>query len=66
MSAGDLIHGAGGTPETTVVYFSLWGAIKGFFAWVVDTIHDIGTWLQEHCDVGPSWDGQSIEVTCQF
>jgi hypothetical protein len=66
MSTNDLIGGFGGLPETTVVYFSLWGAIKGLFEWISTTLGGIGDWLQEHCDVGPSWDGQSVEVSCQF
>ena len=54
MSTKDLIDEAGGMPETTVVYFSLWGAIKAVFAWVGDTIGDIGEWFDRHCDWGPS------------
>ncbi|GIH05555.1 hypothetical protein Rhe02_36220 [Rhizocola hellebori] len=66
MSTNDLVGGAGGTPGSTVVYFSIWGAIKGFFQWIADKLNDLGSWLKEHCDIGPSWDGQSIEVTCQI
>lgn len=60
-----LIDEAGGTPETTVVYFSLWGAIKSVFAWIVDTIGEIGEWIDDHCDWGsPNTVGDI--VTCRW
>ncbi|MEU4472812.1 hypothetical protein [Micromonospora sp. NPDC023888] len=65
MSTTDVIDEAGGTPETTVVYFSLWGAIKSVFAWIVDTIGDIGEWIDDHCDWGsPNTVGDV--VTCRW
>ncbi|MFI5924942.1 hypothetical protein ACIA3K_03060 [Micromonospora sp. NPDC051543] len=65
-SAKDVIDEAGGTPETTVVYFSLWGAIKSVFAWVADTISDIGGWFERHCDWGLSPNGLGVVVTCRW
>jgi hypothetical protein len=65
-SAKDVIDEAGGTPETTVVYFSLWGAIKSVFAWVADTISDIGGWFERHCDWGLSPSGLGVVVTCRW
>lgn len=65
MSTKDVIDEAGGTPETTVVYFSIWGAIKGLFAWIVDTIGDIGEWIDDHCAVGDPNDVGDV-VTCQW
>ncbi|TQJ24433.1 hypothetical protein FBZ33_4764 [Micromonospora sp. A202] len=65
MSTKDVIDEAGGTPESTVVYFSIWGAIKSVFAWIVDTIGDIGEWIDDHCDVGSPNDFGDI-VTCRW
>ncbi|SCG60745.1 hypothetical protein [Micromonospora zamorensis] len=65
MSTKDVIDEAGGTPETTVVYFSIWGAIKSVFAWIVDTIGEIGEWIDDHCDVGSPNDFGDI-VTCRW
>ncbi|RZT80428.1 hypothetical protein EV382_3677 [Micromonospora violae] len=65
MSTKDLIDEAGGTPETTVVYFSIWGAIKAAVAWVVDKIGDIGEWIDDHCDWGSPNDVGDI-VTCRW
>ncbi|MEH0928423.1 hypothetical protein [Micromonospora sp. CPCC 205558] len=65
MSTKDLIDEAGGTPETTVVYFSIWGAIKAAVAWVVDKIGEIGEWIDDHCDWGfPNNTGDI--VTCRW
>ncbi|KAB1947551.1 hypothetical protein F8271_04305 [Micromonospora sp. ALFpr18c] len=65
MSTKDVIDEAGGLPETTVVYFSLWGAIKSVFAWIVDTISDVGEWIDDHCDWGsPNIVGDI--VTCRW
>jgi hypothetical protein len=65
MSTKDVIDEAGGTPETTVVYFSILGAIKSFFAWIVDTIDEIGEWIDDHCDWGfPNNTGDI--VTCRW
>ncbi|MGW5559557.1 hypothetical protein ACWER9_20350 [Micromonospora sp. NPDC003944] len=65
MSTKDVIDEAGGTPETTVVYFSLWGAIKSVFAWIVDTINYIGEWIDDHCEWGsPNTVGDI--VTCRW
>ncbi|MEU1644261.1 hypothetical protein ABZ422_17155 [Micromonospora zamorensis] len=65
MSTKDVIDEAGGTPESTVVYFSIWGAIKSVFAWIVDTIGEIGEWIDDHCDVGSPNDFGDI-VTCRW
>ncbi|MBQ1030625.1 hypothetical protein KBX26_11550 [Micromonospora sp. C97] len=65
MSTKEIIDEAGGTPETTVVYFSLWGAIKSVFAWIVDTIGEIGEWIDDHCDWGSPNDVGDI-VTCRW
>ncbi|MFF0154435.1 hypothetical protein [Micromonospora sp. NPDC005203] len=65
MSTKDVIDEAGGTPETTVVYFSLWGAIKSVFAWIVDTISDVGEWIDDHCDWGSPNDVGDV-VTCRW
>ncbi|MCG5473015.1 hypothetical protein LADH09A_000899 [Micromonospora sp. LAH09] len=65
MSTKDVIDEAGGTPETTVVYFSLWGAIKSVFAWIVDTISDVGEWIDDHCDWGSPNDVGDL-VTCRW
>ncbi|WCN80240.1 hypothetical protein [Micromonospora sp. LH3U1] len=65
MSTNDVIDEAGGTPESTVVYFSLWGAIKSVFAWIVDTIGDIGEWIDDHCDLGSPNDVGDV-VTCRW
>ncbi|MEU8181577.1 hypothetical protein AB0B85_10535 [Micromonospora sp. NPDC049044] len=64
-STKDVIDEAGGTPETTVVYFSLWGAIKSVFAWIVDTIGEVGEWIDDHCDWGSPNDVGDI-VTCRW
>ncbi|MEU8085645.1 hypothetical protein AB0B57_18745 [Micromonospora sp. NPDC049101] len=65
MSTKDVIDEAGGTPETTVVYFSIWGAIKSVIAWIVDTIDDIGEWIDDHCGSGsPNTVGDI--VTCRW
>ncbi|MFG1918661.1 hypothetical protein [Micromonospora sp. NPDC048898] len=64
-SAKDVIDEAGGTPETTVVYFSLWGAIKSVIAWIVDTIDEIGEWIDDHCDAGSPNDVGDV-VTCRW
>ncbi|WFF00845.1 hypothetical protein [Micromonospora sp. WMMD964] len=65
MSTKDVVDEVGGTPETTVVYFSLWGAIKSVFAWIVDTISDIGEWIDDHCEWGsPNTFGDL--VTCRW
>ncbi|MFG1838062.1 hypothetical protein ACGFH8_06450 [Micromonospora sp. NPDC049175] len=65
MSTKDVIDEAGGTPESTVVYFSLWGAITSVFAWIVDTIGEVGEWIDDHCDWGsPNDDGDL--VTCRW
>jgi hypothetical protein len=64
-SSADLIDEVGGTPETTVVYFSIWGAIKDAIAWVVDTLNDIGDWLENHCWWGPP-SQIGVVVTCQW
>ncbi|MDG4840939.1 hypothetical protein O7631_30810 [Micromonospora sp. WMMD967] len=65
MSTKDVVDGVGGTPETTVVYFSLWGAIKSVFAWIVDTIGEIGEWIDDHCEWGsPNTTGDL--VTCRW
>ncbi|MFF0314821.1 hypothetical protein ACFYPH_09240 [Micromonospora sp. NPDC005252] len=63
-STKDIIDEAGGTPESTVVYFSILGAIKSALAWVADTIHDIGEWMEEHCTWGPSPTGLGVVITC--
>ncbi|MEU7921379.1 hypothetical protein [Micromonospora zamorensis] len=65
MSTKDVIDEAGGTPESTVVYFSIWGAIKSVFAWIVDTIGDIGEWIDDHCDLGSPNDFGDV-VTCRW
>ncbi len=65
MSTKDVIDEAGGTPETTVVYFSLWGAIKSVFAWIVDTIGEVGEWIDDHCDWGSPNDVGDL-VTCRW
>lgn len=52
-------------PETTVVYFSIWGAIKAAIAWIVDTLGDIGEWIDDHCDLGSPNDFGDI-VTCRW
>ncbi|MEQ4305385.1 hypothetical protein ABNF97_29060 [Plantactinospora sp. B6F1] len=65
-STKDVIDEAGGTPESTVVYLSLWGAIKSVFAWVADTIHDIGEWLDRHCDWAPSPNGLGVVIVCRW
>ncbi|NYH42712.1 hypothetical protein HNR22_002439 [Micromonospora jinlongensis] len=65
MSTKDVIDEAGGTPESTVVYFSLWGAIKSVFAWIVDTIGEIGEWIDDHCDLGSPNDFGDV-VTCRW
>ncbi|WP_330438549.1 hypothetical protein OHB44_26535 [Micromonospora sp. NBC_00821] len=65
MSTKDVIDEAGGTPETTVVYFSIWGAIKAVFAWIVDTIGEIGEWIDDHCDAGSPNDFGDV-ITCQW
>jgi len=62
----DIIGDAGGTPETTVVYLSFWGAIKGFFAWVADTITDIGEWIDRHCEWEFSRDSFGIVIVCRW
>ncbi|MFY1617066.1 hypothetical protein [Micromonospora sp. WMMD736] len=66
MSAKDVIDEAGGTPEGSVVYFSILGAIKSVFAWVADTISDIGDWIERHCDWGLSPSGLGVVVTCRW
>jgi hypothetical protein len=65
-STRDVIGEAGGTPESTVVYFSIWGAIKSVFAWVADTIQDIGEWIDRHCDWEPSPNGLGTVVVCHW
>ncbi|MFI6258862.1 hypothetical protein ACIBCL_22550 [Micromonospora zamorensis] len=65
MSTKDVIDEAGGTPESTVVYFSIWGAIKSVFAWIVDTIGDVGEWIDDHCDLGSPNDFGDV-VTCRW
>ncbi|MGC4819639.1 hypothetical protein [Micromonospora sp. DT63] len=65
-STKDIIDEAGGTPESTVVYFSILGAIRSALAWVADTISDIGEWIGEHCDWGPSPSGLGVVVTCRW
>ncbi|MEU4530154.1 hypothetical protein AB0F49_18165 [Micromonospora ureilytica] len=65
MSTKDVIDEAGGTPETTVVYFSIWGAIKAAIAWIVDTLGDIGEWIDDHCDAGSPNDVGDV-VTCRW
>ncbi|WP_433649497.1 hypothetical protein ACQP2C_22850 [Micromonospora zamorensis] len=65
MSTKDVIDEAGGTPESTVVYFSIWGAIKSVIAWIVDTIGDIGEWIDDHCDLGSPNDFGDV-VTCRW
>lgn len=65
-SAKDVIDEAGGTPETTVVYFSLWGAIKSALSWVADTIGEIGEWIDRHCGWGPSPNGLGVVITCRW
>jgi hypothetical protein len=54
LSVDDLVGDVGGTPGSTVVYFSLWGAIKRAVAWVVDVIEDVGEWIHEHCTIQPA------------
>lgn len=66
LSTKDVIGETGGTPETTVVYFSIWGAIKGAFAWVVNKIEEVGEWIEEHCFWGPSSDGLGVSLTCRW
>ncbi|MCX5066858.1 hypothetical protein OOJ91_13485 [Micromonospora lupini] len=66
LSAKDIIDEAGGTPETTVVYFSFWGAIKAALSWVADTIGEIGEWIDRHCGWGPSPNGLGVVVTCRW
>ncbi|WP_326549407.1 hypothetical protein [Micromonospora sp. NBC_01813] len=66
LATKDLIDDAGGTPETTVVYLSIWGAIKGFFAWVVDTITDIGEWIDRHCHREFASTGFGITLVCRW
>ncbi|QLQ39440.1 hypothetical protein [Micromonospora robiginosa] len=66
MSVKDVVDGAGGTPETTVVYFSLWGAIKAVFAWIVDTISDVGDWIDRHCRWWPSSNGVGAVFECRW
>lgn len=67
LSPGDIVGDAGGTPGNTVVYLSIWGAIKNAFWSVVDAVTDAYDWLDEHCDwhfVPPPNFG--IELRCRF
>ncbi|SCG49525.1 hypothetical protein [Micromonospora humi] len=66
MSVKDVVDEAGGTPETTVVYFSLWGAIKAVFAWIVDTIGEVGDWIDRHCRWWPSTSGVGTVFECRW
>ncbi|MDG4802740.1 hypothetical protein [Micromonospora sp. WMMD980] len=66
MSVKDIVDEAGGTPETTVVYFSLWGAIKAVFAWIVDTISGIDDWIDRHCRWWPSTSGVGAVFECRW
>lgn len=65
MSTKDVIDETGGTPETTVVYFSIWGGLKRAFAWVVDTLQDIGEWVGVNCHLEPSPTGDGIDLVCE-
>lgn len=64
LTTDDIIGGTGGSPENTVVYFSIWGAIKRAVAWVVDQVRDAADWLEDHCDWGSDPDG--IFVVCRW
>ncbi|MEV6963945.1 hypothetical protein AB0M47_02440 [Hamadaea sp. NPDC051192] len=67
MTVKDVIDGAeGADPETTVVYFSIWGAIKDAFAWVVKKLRAVGDWLDEHCHLEPSPTGDGADLVCEF
>ncbi|WP_406072078.1 hypothetical protein [Micromonospora sp. NBC_01638] len=65
-STKDVIDEAGGTPESTVVYFSIWGAIKSVFAWVSDTVKEVGEWIDRHCHWGPSPNGLGVVIVCRW
>jgi hypothetical protein len=64
LTTDDIIGATGGTPENTVVYFSIWGAIKRAVAWVVDQVRDAADWVENHCDWGTDPDG--IFVVCRW
>lgn len=66
MSVEEIVDEAGGTPETTVVYFSLWGAIKAVFAWIVDTVNEVGDWIDRHCRWWPSSSGVGAVFECRW
>jgi CubicO group peptidase (beta-lactamase class C family) len=66
MSTKDVIDETGGGPETTVVYFSIWGAIKGAIAWIVDGIQKIGEWISDNCHLEPSPTGDGIDLVCEI
>jgi hypothetical protein len=63
-SPKDLIDEVGGTPESTVVYFSLWGAIKGALAWVAGKLGDAVKWIDKHCKYVSDPSGQGSVFTC--
>ena len=58
-----ITDGVGGQ-EPTVVYFSILGALKDAFSWVVDKIHDAVDWVKENCTVRPS--GLGVVIVCTW
>ncbi|MFE9206779.1 hypothetical protein [Micromonospora sp. NPDC007230] len=67
MTTRDIIDVTeGADPETTVVYFSIWGAIKDALNWVVKKLRAAGDWLAEHCHLEPSPTGGGADLVCEF
>lgn len=67
MTTKDIIDSTeGADPDATVVYFSIWGAIKGALNWVVKKLRAAGDWLAEHCHLEPSPTGDGADLICEF
>jgi hypothetical protein len=63
-SPKNLIDEVGGTPETTVVYFSIWGAIKGALAWIAGKLGDALEWIHRNCRAVPNPGSPDFTVVC--